>query len=113
VDGCKSKGFWLAVQLLCGALHTPVSHCGGLGMTLVTARADCGADCASFEQVGISTPPFKQDPLDYETKTHHTNMDTYEHLIPEDLRQAAIIVATMLYNKAMRAELLPRMPLPQ
>ncbi len=82
-------------------------------MTMVAARSDCGGDCGSFEQVGIPTPSFRQDPLEYDTRTHHTSMDTYERLIPEDLRQAAIIVATMLYNTAMRDQMLPRMPLPQ
>ncbi len=80
-----------------------------LGVTMVAARGDCGGDCRTFEQVGIPTPSFKQDPLDYDTRTHHTNMDTYEHLIPEDLRQAAIVVATMLYNTAMCDRMLPRM----
>src|SRR5262249_21791486 len=82
-----------------------------LGMTIVTSRSDCGGDCAGFAQVGIPTPSFKQDPLDYDTRTHHTNMDTFEHLIPDDLRQAAVIVATMLYNTAMRDQMLPRIPL--
>ena len=84
-----------------------------LGVTMVAARGDCGGDCWTFEQVGIPTPSFKQDPLDYDTRTHHTNMDTYEHLIPEDLRQAAIVVATMLYNTARCDRMLPRLPLRQ
>jgi hypothetical protein len=78
---------------------------------MVADRADCGGDCQTFAQVGIPTPSFKQDPLDYASRTHHTNMDTYEHLIPEDLKQAAIVVATVLYNTAMRDRMLPRLPL--
>jgi hypothetical protein len=50
-------------------------------------------------------------PLEYDTRTHHTNSDTYDRLVPEDLRQAAVIVATMLYNTVMRDQMLPRMPL--
>jgi carboxypeptidase Q len=79
-----------------------------LGMTMVAARSDCGGDCRPFAEAGIPALVFRHDPLDYDTRTHHTNMDTYEHLIPDDLRQAAIIVATMLYNTAMRDEMLPR-----
>ena len=79
-----------------------------LGMTMVGLRDDCGGDCRPFAEAGIPTPSFKQDPLEYDTRTHHTNMDTYERLVPEDLRQAAVIVATMLYNTAMRSERLPR-----
>lgn len=75
-------------------------------------RASCGGDCRPFAQVGIPALTFRHDPLDYDTRTHHTNMDTYEHLIPDDLRQAAVVVATMLYNVAMRDALLPRPPMP-
>jgi carboxypeptidase Q len=82
-----------------------------LGMTMVAARSDCGGDGRPFAEVGIPTPSFKQDPLDYDSRTHHTNMDTYEHLLPDDLRQAAVIAATMLYNTAMRDQMLPRRPL--
>jgi Zn-dependent M28 family amino/carboxypeptidase len=81
---------------------------GDLGVTAVSVRPYCAGDCVSFERVGIPTPGFIQDPLDYHTRTHHTNMDTYEHLIPEDLRQAAVVAATMLYNTVMREEMLPR-----
>jgi len=83
-----------------------------LGMTTVAVRADCGSDCASFHEVGIPAPSFIQDPLDYETRNAHTNIDTYERLQPEDLRQAAMVVATFLYNTAMRDGTLPRKPLP-
>jgi hypothetical protein len=51
--------------------------------------------------------------LDYETRTHHSNFDTYEHLQPDDLKQAATIIAAFVYNTAMRNEMLPRKPLPK
>jgi hypothetical protein len=79
-----------------------------LGVTMVAPNSDCGGDCRPFAEAGIPSPVFKQDPLDYSTRTHHTNMDTYEYLIADDLRQAALVVATMLYNTAMRDEMLPR-----
>ncbi len=63
----------------------------------------------SGESQGGSCAPLR---LEYDTRTPHTNMDTYERLIPEDLRQAAIVVATMLYNTALRDQLLPRRTLP-
>jgi Zn-dependent M28 family amino/carboxypeptidase len=47
------------------------------------------------------------------TRTHHTNSDSYDRLVPEDLRQAAVVIATFLYNTAMRGELLPRAARPQ
>ena len=49
-----------------------------------------------------------EDPLEYDTGTHHTNMDTYERLVAADLQQAAVIVPTVLYNTATRSDLLPR-----
>ena len=56
---------------------------------------------------------FIQDPLDYGSRTHHSNMDTYERLQPEDLAQAATEEAIFVYNAAMRDQMLPRKPLPQ
>lgn len=83
-----------------------------LGVTTVAIRSDCGSDCSSFDAVGIPAPAFIQDPLDYESRSAHTNMDTYERLQPEDLRQAAIVEATLVYNAAMRDQMLPRKPVP-
>ena len=56
---------------------------------------------------------FVQDPIDYETRTHHTNMDMLESLQEADLQQAAAIVATFVYQTAMRDEILPRVALPK
>jgi Zn-dependent M28 family amino/carboxypeptidase len=81
-----------------------------LGMTLVTTRPRCPGDCHPFSDIGIPTPGVIQDPLEYDTRTHHTNSDTYDRLVPEDLRQAAVVIATLLYNTAMRDQMLPRMP---
>ncbi|HET9101131.1 MAG TPA: peptidase M28, partial [Acidobacteriaceae bacterium] len=55
---------------------------------------------------------FIQDPLDYETRTHHSNMDVYEELSASDLKQAAVVEAIFVYNTAMRDQMLPRKPLP-
>jgi Zn-dependent M28 family amino/carboxypeptidase len=87
-----------------------VAPLADLGMTMVSPRDDCGGDCRPFKEAGIPTPSFKQDPLEYDTRTHHTNMDTYDRLVAADMQQAAVVVATMLYNTAMRDELLPRGP---
>ncbi len=83
-----------------------------LGATGVTRSNTGSTDHISFDAVGIPAFQFIQDPLEYETRTHHSNMDTYDHLSIEDLKQAAIIVAAFVYNTAMRDELLPRKPLP-
>jgi hypothetical protein len=83
-----------------------------LGMTTITMRHTGGTDHESFDAVGIPGFQFIQDPLDYGSRTHHTNMDTYERLQPEDLAQAATVEAIFVYNAAMRDQMLPRKPLP-
>lgn len=84
-----------------------------LDVTTVTARLDGSSDHMPFDDVGIPGFQFIQEPLDYETGSVHTNMDTYERLIPGDLQQAAVVEAIFVYNTAMRDQLLPRKPLPQ
>ena len=79
-----------------------------LGVAVASPRGGCASDCLAFEQAGIPTPRFLQDPLDYTTRTLHSSSDTLDHLIPEDMRQAAVVVATFLYNTAQREALLPR-----
>lgn len=84
-----------------------------LGASTVTLSNTGATDHISFDAVGIPAFQFIQDPIDYETRTHHTNMDNYDHLIRDDLQQAATIIAFFVYNTAMRFEKLPRKPLPK
>jgi len=83
-----------------------------LGVTTITARNTGGTDHESFDAVGIPGFQFIQDGLDYGSRTHHSNMDTYERLQPGDLAQAATVEAIFVYNTAMRDQMLPRKPLP-
>lgn len=82
-----------------------------LGATTVTMRGTALTDHTYFNLVGIPAFQFIQDPLDYEIVTHHSNLDDYEHLSAADLRQAAVVEATFIYDAAMRDEMLPRLPL--
>lgn len=82
-----------------------------LGATTVTTKNTGSTDHLAFDWAGIPGFQFIQDPLDYETRTHHTNLDTYDHLAMDDLKQAAIIVASFVYQASIRQELLPRKPL--
>jgi len=84
-----------------------------LGVTTVTERNTGGTDHLSFDAVGIPGFQFIQDPLDYETRTHHSNQDVYERLQPADLKQIATVEAIFVYNAAQRDQMLPRKPLPQ
>ena len=83
-----------------------------LGATHVTLKNTGGTDHLSFDGVGLPGFQFIQDPIDYDTRTHHTNMDTYERVHAMDAKQAATIEAAFVYFAAMRDEQLPREPLP-
>jgi carboxypeptidase Q len=82
-----------------------------LGMTALTMRNTGGTDHQSFDAVGIPGFQFIQDPIEYDTRTHHSNMDVYDRLQPDDLKQAAVILASFLYQAAMRDQMLPRKPI--
>lgn len=84
-----------------------------LGARHVTIRNTRGTDHLSFDEVGLPGFQFIQDPLEYSTRTHHSNMDTYDRIVPQDLQQAAAIVASFVYHAANRSEMLPRKPLPK
>jgi Zn-dependent M28 family amino/carboxypeptidase len=84
-----------------------------LGANTVTINNTGGTDHLAFDAIGIPGFQFIQDEIEYDTRTHHTNMDSYDHLVPEDLKQASVIVASFVYNAAMRDEKLPRKELPK
>jgi carboxypeptidase Q len=74
----------------------------------IAPRSVSGSDYASFDEVGIPAFQFMQDRLEYNSRTHHSNMDTVDRIQRDDLVQAAIVVATFAYDTAMRPEKLPR-----
>jgi hypothetical protein len=84
-----------------------------LGVTTITARNTGGTDHQSFDAVGIPGFQFIQDPIEYSTRTHHSNMDVYDRIQRGDVMQMAAIVASLAYHTANRPEKLPRKPLPQ
>lgn len=69
-------------------------------------------DHVSFDQVGLPGFQFIQDPLDYFTRLHHTHVDSFDHAVPEDMKQAAVVLATLVYNAATTEARLPRKPMP-
>jgi carboxypeptidase Q len=84
-----------------------------LGVTAVTMRNTSGTDHLSFDSVGLPGFQFIQDEVEYDTRTHHTNMDVYERLQREDLMQASVVIATFVYDAAMRDGMMPRKPMPK
>jgi carboxypeptidase Q len=83
-----------------------------LGMSTLTIRDTGGTDHQSFDRVGLPGFQFIQDEVEYDTRTHHSNMDVYERIQEEDMRKNAVIVASFVYHAANRDEKLPRKPLP-
>ncbi|HZN63914.1 MAG TPA: M20/M25/M40 family metallo-hydrolase, partial [Tepidisphaeraceae bacterium] len=83
-----------------------------LGAGTLTLANTGGTDHLSFDAVGLPGFQFIQDPVEYWTRTHHSNADTYERLQAEDMKQASVILATFAYNAAMADEKLPRKPVP-
>lgn len=79
-----------------------------LGATTVTMRDTMSTDHISFDEVGLPGFSFIQDDIEYETRTHHTNWDTFERLQREDLMQAAVVVATFVWQAANREQMMPR-----
>ncbi len=84
-----------------------------LGATTVSIRNTGSTDHVSFQDVGLPGFQFIQDPVEYSTRTHHSNMDVYDRMQKGDLMQASAIVASIVYHTATRNELLPRRPLPK
>jgi hypothetical protein len=82
-----------------------------LGFTTVTMRTTGSTDHVSFDAIGIPGFQFIQDSVEYETRTHHSNMDVYDRAQRDDLIQASIIMASFLYDAANRDEMMPRKPL--
>ena len=84
-----------------------------LGMTTLTIRDTGGTDHQSYDAVGLPGFQFIQDPVEYNSRTHHSNMDVYERIQESDMKQNAVIVASFVYHAANREEKLPRKPLPR
>ncbi|MCA1622848.1 MAG: M20/M25/M40 family metallo-hydrolase [Acidobacteria bacterium] len=87
---------------------TGFSDVGFLGVINGRSRGLGGSDHTSFNQAGLPGIGVMQDPIEYGTHTWHTNLDTYERIVPEDVQNAAIVIASAVYTLAMRNELLPR-----
>ncbi|WP_449466163.1 M20/M25/M40 family metallo-hydrolase [Stenotrophomonas humi] len=82
-----------------------------VGATTVATRNTGSTDHISYDRVGLPGFQFIQDRLDYFSNVHHSHLDTWDHAEPEDLKQAAAIVASFVYNAAMREGNFPRKPL--
>jgi hypothetical protein len=87
----------------------PFADMGVLGATSTTSRSRGGSDHTSFNWAGLPGITILQDPIEYQTYTWHSNLDTFERIVEEDVKKSAIVIAAAVYHLAMRDELLPRL----
>lgn len=110
----KIRGIYLQGNEAAGPVFTQwLQPFNDLGANTVTISNTGGTDHQSFDAVGLPGFQFIQDEIEYDTRTHHTNMDSYDHLQASDLQQAATIVAAFVYNASTRDEKIPRKTLPE
>ena len=86
----------------------PFRDLGVLGATNTRSRASGGSDHTSFNSAGLPGIWIMQDPIQYDTHTWHTNLDTFERIVEDDVKKSAMMIAAAVYHLAMRDELLPR-----
>jgi carboxypeptidase Q len=86
----------------------PFTDLGVVGAAATRSRNVGGTDHTSFNHAGLPGIGFNQDPIEYNTHTHHTNLDTYERIVENDVKQAATVIAATLYQLAMRDAMVPR-----
>jgi len=109
----KIRGIYLQQNAAVAPIfHQWIEPLKDLGVGTLTMQDTGGTDHEAFDSVGVPGFQFIQDMLDYSARTHHSNMDVYERLQPDDLAQAAVVEAIFVYNAAMRDQMLPRKPLP-
>lgn len=110
----KIRGVYLQGNAMVGPIFQAwMEPFKDLGMTTLTIRNTGGTDHLSFDAVGIPGFQFIQDPMEYSTRTHHSNMDVADHISGPDLMQASTIMASFVYHTAQRPEMLPRKALPK
>jgi carboxypeptidase Q len=88
----------------------PFADNGFFGVTATQSRRRGGTDSTSFNEAGLPGIGIQQDPIEYDSHTWHTNLDTYERIIEQDAQQSAMVIAAGVYHLAMRDEKLPRLP---
>jgi hypothetical protein len=88
----------------------PFKNDGVVGAVATRSRRLGGSDNTSFNQAGLPGIGMGQDPIEYNSHTWHTNLDTYERILEDDVKKNAMVVAWSVYQLAMRDELLPRLP---
>jgi Zn-dependent M28 family amino/carboxypeptidase len=109
----RVRGIWLQGNLAVEPIFRQwIEPLRDLGVTTLGPRSVVQTDHVAFDRVGLPAFQLMVDRLEYNSRTHHSNMDFYERVQAGDLIQQATVVAVLAYEAAMRDELLPRKPLP-
>ena len=89
-------------------IFAPFEDLGFVGATATKSRRTGGTDSTSFNAAGLPGIGLTQDPIEYQSHTWHTNLDTYERVVEADVKKSAAMIASAVYHLATRDELLPR-----
>src|SRR4051812_12310411 len=109
----KIRGIWMQGNLAVRPIFQQwIAPLQDLGVTILGPRSVASTDHSSFDSLGLPGFQFVQDRLEYNARTHHSNMDTYDRVQRDDLVQQATVAAVFAYDAAMRDEKLPRKALP-
>jgi carboxypeptidase Q len=109
----RIRGVWLQGNLAVAPVFQQwMEPLRDLGVTTLAPRSVGGTDHLAFDELGLPGFQFIQDRLEYNSRTHHSNMDVVDHVVREDVMQIATVWAAFAYNAAMRDEKLPREALP-
>ena len=109
----RLRGIWLQGNSAAGAVFGDwIEAMRDLGVTTMGPRSVSGTDHVPFDAVGLPGFQFIQDRLEYNSRTHHSNMDVFDRVQREDAVQMAVVAAMFAYSTAMRDELIPRKPMP-
>jgi Zn-dependent M28 family amino/carboxypeptidase len=110
----KIRGIWMQSNFAVRAVFAQwIAPLEDLGVTILGPRSVASTDHSAFDNVGLPGFQFVQDRLEYNSRTHHSNMDTYDRVQRDELVQQATVAAVFAYNAAMRDEKLPRKALPK
>ncbi len=110
----RVRGIWLQGNMAVAAVFEQwMKPLADLGVVAAGPRSVASTDHASFDAVGLPGFQFMVDRLEYNSRTHHSNMDVYDRVQRDDMLQQATVLAVFAYNAAMRDEKLPRKPLPK
>jgi carboxypeptidase Q len=96
-----------AARMVRAALE-PFADLGVAGAAATSSRAAGGTDSTNFNAAGLPGIGMQQDPIEYQSLTWHTSLDTYERIVPEDVRTGAIVIAGAVWHVANLEQVIPR-----